>query len=373
MKKLGLYVHIPFCKSKCAYCDFLSFCNLDNEDAYIDKLLQEVSFYGERLKGCFAVDTVFIGGGTPSILKSGTIKKIVNKIYQTFAVDENVEISVESNPESLTLAKIDEYKDCCTRVSLGVQSLSDSTLSLIGRAHDSRQARLALDRLSKTNLNVNADIILGLPNETIDTTLNTVREILDYGITHLSAYGLSIEKGTKLCQMIESRACSVPDGDQVADVYDKVLNDAKRFGLYRYEVSNFAKLGFECKHNLGYWTRKNYLGVGLGAHSLLENARFYNTQSMSEYLDADDFEKIKVQESLLDKNDELEETIMLGLRLRDGINAQEILREYGVDVFERFKKGIKKLERVLDITKTNIKVKEEYFYSLNAIIVEFLE
>lgn len=373
MKKLGIYVHIPFCRSKCAYCDFLSSNNLSDESAYLRKLLDEISFYSKKMGDDYLVDTIFIGGGTPSVLSSGNLEKIVDRIKKDFSVSSDAEITIECNPESVNEDKVLELVNSCNRVSLGVQSTCDKTLKIIGRAHDRKKAFNALDLLTKTNLSLSADLILGLPGEDLTTVIRSTKDVLDFGITHLSAYGLSLERGTRLYDSAQKGECNIPDADMIADYYDSVLSVCSQYGLDRYEVSNFAVPGYECKHNLGYWRRKNYLGVGLGAHSLLQNARFYNTRSFDEYLSTSDFDKIKVLDERLEKEDELEETIMLGLRLRDGVEIAEIYEQFGVNVFERYADAIKRLERVLDVTRDNIRVKKEYFYSLNSIIVEFLD
>ncbi|MBQ2714532.1 MAG: radical SAM family heme chaperone HemW [Clostridia bacterium] len=372
MEKLGLYLHIPFCRSKCAYCDFLSFPNLDRMESYKNKLLLEIAYYADKLKGEYIVDTVFIGGGTPSILPLGYVSEIVDAICKNFTVASEVEITVESNPESLDVDKVSEYQNACNRVSLGVQSLNNKTLKIIGRAHDENQARRALELLTNTNLKVNADLILGLP-ESEDDCLRSVSGVLDCGVKHLSAYGLGVEKGTKLFDMVKDGVCTLPDGDRVADLYNEVLSLTSRYGLERYEVSNFAHPGYECKHNLGYWTRKSYLGMGLGAHSLLQNARFYNTSSLSDYLNTINFDEIKTLDAKLSKEDELEESVMLGLRLSDGITLSVIKERFGVDILDKYSKGISKLSKVLDVTEEKIRVKKEYFYTLNSIIVEFLD
>lgn len=373
MKKLGLYVHVPFCVSKCAYCDFLSFACNTKQDDYLKKLKDEIFYWGEKLKGEYSIDTIFIGGGTPSVLQSGAISDILCVARKHFSVDYDCEITVEANPDSLTDDKIAEYADSCTRISVGVQSTCDDTLNILSRPHTAEQAKEVLKKLTKTTLDVNADVILGLPNESSEITLKSVREILDHGIGHLSAYGLSVEDGTKLQKMLQNNECSVLDSDKVADLYDSVLDTVRGYGLDRYEVSNFAKPSKECKHNIGYWTRKSYLGVGLGAHSLLENKRFYNTCNFEEYLRCKDFSTILREEDVLSLSDEIEEEIMLRLRLKDGIDVSVLREKYGVDVFETYGKGIEKLKGVLNVTDKKICIKDEYFYSLNSIIVEFLD
>lgn len=369
--KLGIYIHIPFCKRKCNYCDFLSSSDTTRIEAYLKKLQDEIDYYATTYSSC-EVDTVFVGGGTPSVLRTGALKEVFDTLFKRFRLDRNAEITVEANPDTLDEDKVAEYSDFATRVSLGVQSLSDKVLKIAGRLHDEQGARKALWLLSRSKLNASADLILGLPLDGVDGVTYSAKGILDYGIEHLSAYGLKVEENTRFYSDLKENKITFPDDDAVADMYDRVVDIAKSYGLARYEVSNFAKHGFECRHNVGYWRRKPYLGLGVGAHSLLDNVRYENTSDIERYLGCDDFSSVRNIESRLSFEDELFEEIMLGLRLRDGVMVKEIEKKYGIDFFERFSKPLTKLNRVLECSLDKICVKEDYFYALNSIIVEFL-
>lgn len=369
---IGVYIHIPYCKSKCHYCDFLSSSNFSSLGAYLDKLKEEIGYYSDTLSDT-VIDTVFIGGGTPSALPRGALRGLFDTLSKRFKVKGGAEITVEANPDTIDVEKVEEYKQFCTRVSLGVQSLDNKVLKYAGRLHDETVARNALKLLSKTNLNVSADLILGLPLDSVEGVNRSTKKILDYGIGHLSAYGLKVEDGTKFHRDFKSGVTTFPDDDMVTDMYDTVVKVAKDYGLMRYEVSNFAKIGEECRHNVGYWKRLPYLGLGIGAHSLIDDVRYENPREMNSYLDAHDFDKFRKIESTLTKEDSLFEEIMLRLRLSEGIDVEEINVRYGIDFFERFKEPICKLNKVLECNSKKIRVKEEYFYALNSIIVEFLE
>lgn len=370
--RLGIYIHIPFCKRKCAYCDFLSSTRLEDEENYLKKLKDELRFWAKDL-GDYEIDTIFVGGGTPSVLSSGALASVMDVICTNYHLTEAVEVTVEANPDTFNEEKLEEYSDFATRISLGVQSLSDKVLSVAGRLHDEKGARRALKLLSKSKLKGSADLILGLPLDNLDTVTYSVKGILDYGIDHLSAYGLKIEEGTPFYKDFTNKSRVFPDDDLVADMYDRVVDVARRYGLIRYEVSNFARIGSECRHNVGYWRRKPYLGVGIGAHSLIDDVRYENTRNILEYLDTTDFRKIRLVESRLTQEDCLFEEIMLGLRLREGIDIEKLERRYNIDFESRFSSAITKLKPVLDINNKKLCVKEQYFYALNSIIVEFFE
>lgn len=369
--KLGVYIHIPFCKRKCNYCDFLSSSDTTDMDAYLKKLKDEIEYYKSSCSN-YEVDTVFVGGGTPSVLRTGALSEILNTLFRRFRISNNPEITVEANPDTLDVDKVTEYSLCATRVSVGVQSLSNKVLKVAGRLHDENGARRALGLLSQTNLDVSADLMLGLPLDDIDGVIYSTKGILDYGIGHLSAYGLKVEENTKFYKVLKENEMIFPDDDLVTDMYDRVVHIAKSYGLERYEVSNFAKLGSECKHNVGYWRRKPYLGLGVGAHSLLSDVRYENTSNIKEYLQSKDFSLVRKVESKLTVEDKLFEEIMLGLRLRDGINLKEINDSYGINFLEKFSEPLRKLDGVLERNNDKICVKEGYFYALNSIIVEFL-
>ena len=370
--RLGIYIHIPFCKQRCSYCDFLSSTKLENEENYIKKLKQELVFRSNDFND-YEIDTIFVGGGTPSVLRSGALSSVMEVLSANYHLTQDVEVTVEANPDTFTEEKLQEYSSFATRVSLGVQSLSDKVLSVAGRLHDEGGARKALELLSNSKLKGSADLILGLPLDTLESVVYSVKGILDYGIDHLSAYGLKIEEGTPFYRDFTSQKRVFPDDDTVSDMYDKVVDIAKEYGLMRYEVSNFARIGSECKHNVGYWKRKPYLGVGIGAHSLIDNVRYENTSKIDKYLLTSDFDSIRKVESLLSDEDCLFEEIMLGLRLSEGICVEGLNKRYNIDFESRFSTAIKKLKAVLNINNGKISVKEQYFYALNSIIVEFFE
>lgn len=366
MRKLGLYIHIPFCKSKCKYCDFYSLSCHEKEDKYIKRLIKEIEFsaskYGKR-----TIDTVYFGGGTPTSLKKGNLSLIFNEIARRFDVENNAEITVEANPDTLSSDKVAELLEFATRISVGVQSMDDEVLRFAGRIHDSNTAKKALDMLVG-KFNVSADLMLGLPYSSIQKTVESAKIILSKGIEHLSCYGLKVEDNTPFA-LIDKKF--FPDDDALTDEYDAVKDECKSFGLSMYEVSNFAKDGFECRHNIRYWRRDDYLGFGASAHSFIDKARFYNPADISGYIE-EDFDTFRKLEEQVDEKSAIEETIMLALRTKKGIDSKKFLEEFGIDFFERYKDVLNNLLPYLDIKDGNISIKDKYFYAMNSIIVEFL-
>lgn len=367
MRKLGIYIHVPFCKSKCKYCDFYSIPCHDKEDEYVKRLIEEIRYYSE-IYGKRTVDTVYFGGGTPTSLKTGRLNSVFNEITRCFDVEKNAEITVEANPDTVNADKVSSLQEFATRISVGVQSMDDYVLRFAGRIHDVKSAKQALEMLIG-KFDVSADLMLGLPYSTVKKSVDSAREILSMGVGHLSCYGLKIEPDTPFAALDRS---IFPDDDKLTDEYDAILEECKRFGLDMYEVSNFAKPGLECRHNMRYWQREDYLGFGVSAHSFIDKTRFYNPSDISGYVE-NDFVSFRKTEEVVNDVSAIDETIMLALRTKKGIDTNKFLGEFGINFFEKFKDKINKLLPYLDIKDENISIKEKYFYAMNSIIVEFLD
>ena len=361
--KAGAYVHIPYCRKKCAYCAFTSTAGAVSEQ-YIDALIREIdgSAYTD-----LTFDTVFFGGGTPSLLPSGATKRIIDAIGKKFSLDP-VEITVEGNPESLTQDKLNELKSAgVNRISIGVQSLDDDCLKQIGRIHDKATALKALENACNTFDNVSVDMMLGLPGRH-DLKAELLR-LTEFPISHLSAYMLTLEEGTPLMQKAHDGKIVLPSEDDAVAEYDLVKAVLESKGFNRYEVSNFAKKGRECRHNLKYWQRKPYLGFGVAAHSCVGDKRFFNTDSTDAYLKGTTL----AGEECVDKRSAMFESVMLGLRLDQGLNRKDFLNDYGVDVCAQYKEQIARVRDKLEITADYVRVKPEFTCVLNSILVEFME
>lgn len=357
-KTYGAYIHIPFCKSKCDYCAFVSTPDMSLQSAYISALIDEIENSAERSA---SVDTVYIGGGTPSCLRGGALSDILDAVYKTFTVDADAEITVEVNPESCTESFAEECAACgVNRVSMGLQSSDDKILRSIGRLHDREGFLRAVKLLGKKFDNISTDIILGLPEQTSADIENAVKIASDY-CAHVSVYALSVESGTKLCEI-----GYVADDDKIADFYDmayRLLGDRR---YMRYEVSNFALAGRQSRHNSKYWECLPYLGFGVAAHGYDgEYTRYYHSDDIKSYI-ADR----KIEINCLSDKDRFNEYVMLRLRTENGIDLSAFRRRFGFDIFEKKGREIDKLRRggYLTVDDTRIRIAARYMFVMNGII-----
>lgn len=343
-RNIGLYIHIPFCISKCLYCDFLSFPMGEAEkEQYVNQLLSEIKVRSANLKGC-VVDTVFLGGGTPSILKEEQIEKIMQRIFENFTVSEDAEITMEMNPKTVTEEKLKVCKDSgINRISFGVQSFDDKYLKLLGRAHSSKDFYENYEMARKVGFtNINLDLMSALPGQSLADIQNTLQKACELSPEHISFYGLIVEEGTPFYEKYgeenrrreegEERAEDNLPGEQLErEMYQCICDTLSKEGFIHYEISNYGKEGFLCRHNLKYWERKEYLGLGLGAASLLGNVRYANISDMGKYLGADFLKEPEVMiadREILDKKACMEEFMFLGLRKMKGISKAEFFREF---------------------------------------------
>lgn len=335
--RMQIYVHIPFCKSKCAYCDFNSYACRDKAliSSYLNTLIKEIDLAGKQYGGVRA-DTVYIGGGTPSMLDEGEISRLFDALEKNFCASGAKEVTIECNPESVTREKLALYRSLgINRLSVGVQSFCDDNLKIIGRLHSSALAEGVLKLAREYFDNLSCDLIIGLPFDTQSGVAEEVGRACGL-VDHLSMYELSVEKGTRLERMIASGKVKLPDDDKTQALFDVAYDVAKECGFERYEVSNFAKNGKISLHNFGYWTREEYLGFGAGAHSFVKTSdgktpleyqtRYANSCGLKEYMNAldsaSDYRGIQRSErEYLSKKDVKNERIMLGLRTTRGVES----------------------------------------------------
>lgn len=338
----SLYVHIPFCETKCPYCDFNTYAKIESLMApYVSALNAEVTTWGEALEHP-PVKTVFLGGGTPSYLPSEHLFSILDTISRSFRVDTDAEITMESNPGDFGALELESYlKSGVNRLSIGVQSLDDGLLEVLGRRHTSAQAVEAY-RLAKSAGfgNISLDLMYGLPHQSIDQWKRTLDGVLELAPVHLSMYCLTLEGGTPMEKWVSAGKTPDPDPDLAADMYLMAQDVMRANGYRHYEISNWAVPGFESGHNLTYWRNKPYLGVGPGAHSYLFGHRFYDLKSPRDYIRLlgksqnghgpfesalDLIKSVPVVEDVefIDRRLEMAETLMMGLRLDDGIHLEE--------------------------------------------------
>ena len=325
-KELSLYIHIPFCNSKCNYCSFVSQVGTEDEkNRYIKNLKKEIIIQAKNYNAFYNIRTIFIGGGTPSCLNGGQIKEILQTIYKYFTVKNNAEITIELNPNTITKEKVREYiLSGINRFSIGLQCASQNVLTEMGRTHSLSDFNNAIEIIREHGIsNINADIIIGYPNQKMSDITDTIKHLIELNIPHISTYMLSVEEGTKLYSLVDKQQKILPNENQVIKMYNTVYSTLKKYGYNRYEVSNFAKPGFMCSHNLVYWNREDYLGLGVAAHSFIDETRFANTERLKQYNECIE-NKSKPPTSTakkLTKKERKEEFVMLSLRTAKGLDT----------------------------------------------------
>ena len=339
---LELYLHIPFCIKKCDYCDFLSGpATRAGQEAYIYALLREMEAASAVEKR--PVDTVFIGGGTPSVPDCDIMEKLLQGIQKCFCLAQDAEITIEANPGTLTTEKLALYKRYgINRLSIGLQSPKNQELSALGRIHNYEQFLESYYMAREAGFsNINTDLMFAVPGQHYEGWIDNLRTVAELGPEHISAYSLIIEEGTPFFE----RKLDLPDEDTEYQMYEAVADVLGKYGYQQYEISNYAKEGKSCRHNEGYWTRTDYLGLGLGAASLIGRERFTNTDDMQEYLsDSENPDKIRKNRELLTKEDEMSEFMFLGLRMTKGVSKDDFQEYFGTaieniygEVLEKYK------------------------------------
>lgn len=379
-KPLSLYIHIPFCVKKCNYCAFVSQCATDAQKIeYVQNLISEIKSRAKEFSGLYEVQTIYIGGGTPSVLLDGQISEILSCVFMNFVVNNTAEITIEANPSSLTPKKAKEYADAgITRVSLGLQSAQEKHLKTLGRLHTKETFATAIKSLKSAGIkNLNGDMILGLPNQTEQDVIDTATFLASLELKHISVYMLEVEDGTVFKRLADQNLLPLPNDGQVINLYNVAKTTLSKLGFKRYEISNFAISGYESKHNQNYWTRGEYLGLGLNAHSFMNGTRFANTSSLNEYnkyLSKGEI-PLEYKEEITD-DEAQEETIMLSLRTTQGINLSDFSKKFGKGLLETKKETIKSLASngFLAVTPdySHIFATDKGFMVLNKIISELI-
>lgn len=349
MKKLGIYIHIPFCESKCFYCDFNSAKASESEkEDYVNHLLKEIELY----KGGYKKDdlkrkihSIFIGGGTPSSIDSKLIVKIMDQIHKTFDTSEIKEVTIECNPGSIDKSKIDDYiKAGINRVSIGLQTKDDDQLLRLGRIHNYSDFLNSVHILKEAGIsNISVDLMIGLPNQTKNQIIEAIDEINRLELKHVSMYSLKLEEGTPFDDMYEDGILVLPSEDEERDMYHAGIERLKKYGYNQYEISNFSKEGKESKHNLLYWEIDEYIALGLGSSGFLSNERYVNYYDIGDYKKSIE-ENIKPISSFEKINafEEIYEGVILGLRLNKGIDVEVLFNKTGIDIEVLYKEEIEK-------------------------------
>lgn len=369
-RQMELYIHIPFCVKKCQYCDFLSFsADESTQNEYVEALLREIAYYGPKCRD-YLVTTVYIGGGTPSWLREESMERIMEAVHRVFVLAPDAEISIECNPGTVTDHKFAVYRKAgINRISIGLQSADDTELKLLGRIHTFDQFLKTFELARKNGFdNINIDLMNSLPGQTTESFCRTLQQVLRLKPEHISAYSLIIEKGTPFYDLYKFDAVKqragmktyvLPTEEEVCQMTSLTELSLKEAGYEHYEVSNYAKPGFACRHNIGYWERANYLGLGLGAASLMENIRYSNIRELYSYLE----ESRNIREGLweneieeqgahgvekyiqelpatnmhasaeaVSRKAQIEEFMFLGLRMLEGISRERFANTFGIQI-----------------------------------------
>ena len=388
MKEIGIYVHIPFCKQKCNYCDFNSFANKGEYiEKYIKCVQKEIKNVGDRVRLKSNGDytnlpiskTIYIGGGTPSFIDTKYIEDIVETIETNFEMDKNIEVTIEVNPGTVTLEKLKQYRDIgINRLSIGLQTSSDKLLKLIGRVHNYEQFMQTINLAKSVGFqNINVDTMIGLPKQTIYDVEDTLNKLIDLDITHISVYSLIVEEGTKIEEELKDGKLILPDEELERYMYWFAKRKLEENGYIHYEISNFAKIPYRSRHNLDCWNQKEYIGFGVSASSYENNIRYKNIDSVEKYIKniEEDKEKINVIiEERQDKQTKMNEYMILGLRKINGINIDEFRKKFEVSPLYIYNKQLTKLLRdgLIHIDTNNIRLSKKGLDLANIVWEEFI-
>ena len=346
MKEIGIYVHIPFCKSKCFYCDFVSYTNKNTEiRRYVDCLKREINY---RSKDEYLVKTIFFGGGTPSIIDAKYIVEILNEINDAYIVDKNAEITIEINPGTINKVKFEKYKEIgINRISIGLQSANNELLKEIGRIHTYEDFENTIKLAKEVGFNnINVDVMIGIPNQTIYDVEDTFDKLLTLDLTHISVYSLIYEDGTLMTKMIDDEKLQEVDEEIERYMYWYAKRRLEDNGFIHYEISNFAKPSYRCKHNLDCWNQKEYLGFGVAAASYIDNFRIKNTDSLDKYISNINNDKyyknLKIEEKQ-NIDEQMKEFVILKLRMMEGFKTKDFTTKFNRDFYSVFEEQFEKL------------------------------
>ncbi len=373
MKHCGIYIHIPFCPRKCQYCDFVSFSDFSREEAYFAALQKEIVLYQDQLSK-LQVDSIFFGGGTPSAVSPNHLISVL-EVLKGYCVLENAEITLEANPATLTLEKLRLYRQGgFNRLSIGLQSANDRELKELGRLHNTNDF---LDNYQMARAagfsNINVDVMFGIPNQTVESFRHTIQFVCDLQPEHISAYSLILEEGTPLYQ--KQRELQFPQEKEEREMYQTLKKVLSLSGYEQYEISNFSKEGFACRHNLKYWKMEPFIGFGLAAHSFFAGNRYANTSDMKTYLRLLEEGTNPIEETARESNEELfQDGVITGFRLNQGIDIAKLFQQFGISFEERYPNEINRYLKSGHMIRTEkgYALTEQGFEISNYILSDFL-
>ncbi len=379
-KNISIYVHIPFCVSKCNYCDFISYADMNSiVPLYFNALRQEiqVKLAEVNVEEQYICRSIFFGGGTPSYVDSQYIRDVLKTIQSKISLSNDCEITIEANPGTITEDKLNSYLlSGVNRISVGLQAWQDRLLNYMGRAHDITQFIDNIEKIKKLGFNnINVDLIYGLPTQTFKEWQETLNEVARLGINHISCYSLKLEEGTNWYERYQKRELPEIDEDLEREMYRYAQELFAKQEILQYEISNFAKVGWECKHNIVYWTLEEYLGFGAGAHSYINQTRYSNIADLKEYVDRTEANSDIIAETIrISMQESIIEYIILGLRLNKGVSLNEFKRLFGLSLSELFYNQIERLTKqgLVYIDKHTIRLTRKGLDFANQAFIEFM-
>ncbi|MDO5377242.1 MAG: radical SAM family heme chaperone HemW [Clostridia bacterium] len=377
MEPISIYIHIPLCVQKCAYCDFTSFAGrLQQREAYVQAVLRELRAQAAFF-GAHRVGTVFMGGGTPTLLSGEQVAGIMDTIRACFSLDEDAEVTMEGNPGTLTRENLAAYRRAgINRLSLGVQSLDDGLLRTVGRIHTAEEAVRAVRMAREAGFqNLNLDLMNGLPGQSADQWAQTLRRAVELQPEHLSCYGLILEEGTPLEAAVKAGSCPpLPDEDTLETMDALTREMTAAAGYERYEVSNYAKPGRACRHNIVYWECLPYLGVGCAAHSDMDGHRFYNPEGWEDYMGLSRGEEsLRRREGEDAPGERRFERMMMGLRMARGVDCARFTRDFGAGPEAYWPRSMERLGALFERGEGRLRLTERGMQVMNGVLVEMLE
>ena len=381
MNSVGIYIHIPFCKQKCKYCDFTSFaCKEDIYDEYFKCLKKEITEKSDELDNeNIEIDTIYIGGGTPSIVPTEYIEDIINLIYEKYNVSKIAEITIEANPGTIDKDKLEKYIEAgINRLSIGLQSTNDKLLKMLGRIHTYCEFEEVYKTARQVGFkNINVDLMIGLPNQTMEDVQNSLKELINKSPEHISVYSLIVEENTKMFDLIESGELELPNENLEREMYWEVKNVLQENGYCHYEISNFAKKGFESKHNSNCWKQHSYLGFGVAAHSYYDGIRYSNITDLKTYI-----ENFQNGESVYNiifhekqsKEQMMKEYMLLGLRKISGVKISEFKEKFVDNPLYYFREQLNKLvkQNLVEVSEDRIYLTDKGLDLANIVWMEFI-
>ena len=375
MDRFGIYVHIPFCISKCKYCDFVSFPCMEKIDKYFDVLIKEIK--SKSVYAVKGVTTIYIGGGTPSVPDSKYIVKIIQTIKEVFKVSKNAEVTIEVNPGTVTKEKLIDYKNSgINRISIGLQSTNNEILKLIGRIHNYEEFLNTYNLAKEVGYNnINVDLMLGIPNQTESDVIDSINKVISLNPKHISIYSLIVEENTEIQRLIDSEILTMPSEEDERNMYWKTKTILEKNGFIQYEISNFAKKGYESKHNLDCWNQEEYIGMGLASHSYFNRKRFSIIDKLDKYIENENcLEKNIIINEVQERESQAKEYMLIGLRKISGVSISKFEKKFRINPLFYFRFEINNLlEKVLiEVDLENIKLTKKGLDFANIVWEEFV-